>query len=211
MIKRKSIGQVDPSLAIILLIFLAVIIFSFASCTTEKKVQAWNDNHQEKASKYCADHWPPQGGDTIINVTIDSSEYTRAMSDLNETVYYLNEINDSLIREIAQGDTACSKYARTLQEQKNKIGQLQMAAREVKPKIITITSIKTVIDSALAVSLKLKNKRLETDAAAKDKDIGRLKGDKKTYTWMLISAGLLILLLMVLLFKKKSNPILGKL
>lgn len=72
-------------------ILIILACFSLSSCLSEKKVNAWLDDHKQQAAGYCADKFPP---DTLTKTVIDntdSSGYYDAymnMSYLADSLFY---------------------------------------------------------------------------------------------------------------------------
>lgn len=62
-------------------IMLGVILMTLSSCTTQKKVTRWLNEHPDQAAKYCANEFPvKEAVDTLY--TIDSAGYESAYWEL---------------------------------------------------------------------------------------------------------------------------------
>lgn len=206
---KTSLAKISPAPVIIIISFLAVIIFSFTACINAKKVQRWNDDHPELEAKNCFQKYPARPGDTTVSNTVDSFDYSRDLFDVNEYINVLNSINDSLAAVLQLKDTACNKYVSALQKQKMQILKLQDKASNMRPLIIHNDTVFRKLDSAALHGFRLENSRLLGEIENNEKDLASSKSVAKIRMWMLIASCILNVLLIVLLFKKKSNPVIN--
>lgn len=183
--------------------WLAVFILAFffgcsiSGCTTQSKVQNWNNKHPELAAQYCADKFPAKDSVYVKEVLLpgDSTEYLKSIDDLNQSVNALNEINDSLIRVLVT-DTACNKYLFTIRS-------LQRENAILKQKIAVIKCPKDTIrkDSIIIRRDRAREFVLEAQIAALQQDTAKLKaqvlglkekvsGKNKLIWWLIIALAL---------------------
>lgn len=187
---------------------VTIILLVLFGCVNQKKVTRWNNEHARQAAEYAEKHFPCQPGDTtVISNFIDSAAYNQSIVELNESLDVLNEINDSLLYRLLNIDTSCKQYVSVISRLQKKAEDLQYQVKHVKPTVVTVEKVHTVIDSAKAVATRLMNDELVTENNDQEKQIIQWKGTARIRLWMLISSGLANLLLAFFLFKKKSNPI----
>jgi hypothetical protein len=180
--------------------WLAVFILAFffgcsvGGCTTQSKVQNWNNKHPELAAQYCADKFPAKDSVSIKEVFLpgDSAEYLKSIDDLNQSVNALNEINDSLIRVLV-ADTACNKYLFTIRslQRENTILRQKIAAIKCPKDTIRKDSIIYRRDRAQEFVLETQINALQQDTSKLKAQVAGLKGkvsSKNKHIWWLIIA-----------------------
>jgi hypothetical protein len=168
--------------AIICVVFGTLV----SGCTTQKKVQKWNDKHQVKAAAYCATRFPPiewtrERVDTLLDtITITQPLY------VFDTLY-------------VEGDTVVLKT--------------KCPPSQTITKTVTKEKEVRVRDSALTVLLQGNIEQLEGISADKDKEIAiakdRLGEAKKSRNWWMWAALLTwgVIALYVVLKMRTKLPI----
>jgi hypothetical protein len=178
-----------------------ILLVLLIGCTTEKKVNTWNESHKDRAAKYCSENFPclPGKPDSIIKfIPGDTTSYNQAILELQQALDQVNEINDSLIRVLIS-DTNCRKYAAAVEDLQAENFKLKGRIRTIRP--VHDTSLKIInhpyVDSARQFYLQAQVSQCHDEGVRKDQQITdlntALKRAKKYvwYFWILVAAILL--------------------
>lgn len=171
-----------------LLLIIPALILS--GCFTAKNLPKHNDKFPLAASGYAATKWPCIPGDTTIVTTTDSLQYMEAISDLLFSLDWINDVNDSLVKELinykdaGHTDTSCRKFAPIVKSQADKIKQLQYEIEHIPPVFVDSTIYVPYKDSAEAVHLRLS---LAKEQGEKQKIQTKLSDTKNKLTWWMIA------------------------
>lgn len=184
----------------------ATLVLIFAGCYNQKKATLQHGKavlvFPAIGADYCARVYPPR--DTTITVHVsDSTKYKEIVEDLQGDLYISNQLIDSLVDALANGDTTCRKYAKVIID-------LQKQLLTLKQKIITIPPVtthevvtNTVIDRA-ALDLcnieKSKAIQLALDETAERKD---WQAKAKKRFWIAAGLGTLIGLYLFFWIRKR--------
>ncbi|HEU4574624.1 MAG TPA: hypothetical protein VFS36_06440 [Chitinophagaceae bacterium] len=191
---------------------ILLLIIILTGCLTPKKVARWNNEHPEEEAANCAAKYPCQPGDTTIISTVDSTGYLQSIQDLESSVLWLNQVNDSLLDVIAKDtakhqDSGCTKYAPVIKKQAQEIASLKYQLRNIPPIVITDSVYVPYIDSAPLTALRLALDKEQAGRQKAEKELMTKQGQANTRLWMFIASAVLNLLLIILLFRKKSSTL----
>jgi hypothetical protein len=199
--------------AALVLLFILFLMALMTSCTTAKKATHYFNNHLEVGAKWCAEVFPVAEVDSNSTTTFDSTAYIVSLKELQEWVNHLNNINDSLLYELIDKDTTCSKYAPIIRYLRAQNDKLNDKLGNIKPIVKYEYKEKKVLDSALmrarGAAAARRIEVLEGQITEKDKQIAVLSSklkeakeavkEKATELWL---HRLLIVVLLLWIFRK---------
>lgn len=186
-IKEKT--WIDIGFVLVAILVVLLFLFGLTGCFTAKNLPKHNDKYPEAAATYASKKFPCVTGDTIITIYSDSSQYLQSIEDLNASLLWLNQVNDSLLNELIKPtttpDTVCKKYEATVSIMSKRIQDLQLQLKTIKPTIEYRDKIVPKMDSALAQSLRLQLASSQKQVAT---ITAKLNSTKEKLNWWKIVA-----------------------
>lgn len=74
-------------LALLFLVVVSVVL----SCTNQRKVQRWNNEHPQEAAQYCADQFPAKDSISIVDSVHFDTLYVENETVLRDSFYILGD------------------------------------------------------------------------------------------------------------------------
>ena len=141
---------------LVALVFLSAVFFLFG-CYSEKKAQQQVDratvSYPLMLAKKARDLFPCITKDSVVEKIIsDSAAYNEVIEDLQSELFASFQLQDSLIKALATGDTSCVKYASVVMQLQQQNRVLKFQLQNIPPIHDTIRITKKTMDSA-AVAL----------------------------------------------------------
>lgn len=175
---------------------------------TANNLPKHNDKYPQQAAEYAANKWPCTTGDTTVIIETDSAQYLQSIQDLEYSVSWLNEINDSLWKELASfrdtthSDTICRKYAPVIKQQQKEIENLRFQLDHILPIFVTNTSYVPVIDSANNTALRLAYLGEQKRRQELETQVTEWRAKALIRFWMLIAFALAVIVYVIYKLKK---------
>lgn len=188
--------------AILLLIILANLFGCYSASKARQQFAKAAVAYPEIPADYCARIYPSK--DTTITIEVsDSTKYKEVLEGLQGDLYSSNQLIDSLIFALQNGDTTCRKYASFILELQRQVISLKQKVITIPPITTHTKTIKTEINTA---ALDLANINLTRSLALSDektKEAASWKQKAKKRFWLLVGLSAAMVLGIVAMVRRK--------
>lgn len=182
-----------------LLLFISIALLS--SCVTQKKVNAWLNDHPTVAAGYCADKFPPDTTTRVITGTVDTASYAAAynnMATYADSLFTQLQIQRNAFKPTAERPCPPQVNIDSLR----KAVDMEIRKRLVPCKDSIKTVVYTVVDKAREKQLQGKLDEKDGTITARDTRITELEGKVKALRkWAWLFWGLIAAIVVYTLIK----------
>jgi hypothetical protein len=145
-------------LAYALLLLLVALMFS---CTTQRKVERWNDKHLDKAAEYCAETFPVKDSTSVDSVVTFDTLYLEGEPEIIKDSFYIK--GDTVIKVITKKCPQVQTIYKTVRKDSFVLRRDKAAEYVLESKLqaSNVTIIKTTERvKILEEKIKTKNKKI---------------------------------------------------
>lgn len=179
-----------------------------SSCVTRKKVDRWNAEHPQQEAANCAGKYPCRPGEPVVKDSIVYADNSQQLALIDS----LAALADSLlIRRRSDSMQALISHKDCLDVVEGQDKEVRRLASEVaklknrpcRPDTLIREKLIPYVDSAANVANRLRAMAAEKRGTELERRLVKAEGMASSRLWMFIAACAVLLLLLVLLFRKR--------